>query len=237
MLKALTGGAGIAHIWTNVAGPLPALPTELENKAGCLEVGPIQVMGIRERLWRGYWFREPDSIPLLRQLLIDLREDAKEEVQAQGGPNSTSKRLDEAVSSFKPTTSRCSYGWSPAEVIQLTDEGKDRLVEFIRGVQRDVCLPLQDILALVAMLGKPLGGGRPVAILGMIYRIMMADEKHTVTGWSEARAGFWDSTIQGNSALQAALIRSLKSETACLLGEPPFNLCGTWRNSMTALVG
>ena len=70
--------------------------------------------------------------------------------------------------------------------------------------------------ALVALLGKPGGGERPIALLPMLYRVWMRLRKSLVTGWDDKKHEFWDTAVTGSSPLQATYRRLCMDETAVL---------------------
>eukprot|EP00969_Alexandrium_andersonii_P041118 1802968-Alexandrium_andersonii.AAC.1 len=66
-------------------------------------------------------------------------------------------------------------------------------------------LPPQCLANLVAMLAKPSGGERPIALMPMVYRIVAKiDRAESIGAWEQQRAGFWDHALAGSSALRAA---------------------------------
>ena len=90
---------------------------------------------------------------------------------------------------------------------------EDFLKPFNKIVQY-ATLPAQDLLAVLAFLGKTSGGERPIALLGLVYRVLLALLRPSITAYDAAKAGFWDSVLKGRSALRYALLRGLRCELA-----------------------
>ena len=58
-------------------------------------------------------------------------------------------------------------------------------------MEKGRCVPDFPKQALVALLGKPGGGERPIALMPML-RVWMGLRKNLVTGWDDKKHEFWD---------------------------------------------
>ena len=96
----------------------------------------------------------------------------------------------------------------------LPDEALIMLAGIMRYALRNLALPVQILINLMVMLGKPAGGSRTIAILATFYRLLMRILSPMVTEWDTKAAGHWDSAIRGSSSLRAQLARSLELELA-----------------------
>ena len=87
--------------------------------------------------------------------------------------------LRNSLGGFNKRTAACGHGWSPPELLLLSDEALQGFVSILNLVEKLIALPAQDLYVVIAMLGKALevAGDRPVALLGLVYRILMAVRK------------------------------------------------------------
>ena len=52
-----------------------------------------------------------------------------------------------------------------------------------------LALPVQVLIAIIAVLAKPLGGFRTIALLGMVYRLWARVRKLPVAEWEDSFVG------------------------------------------------
>ena len=104
-------------------------------------------------------------------------------------------------------------------MLSMSTQAKQGLLEILKGVTEQVVLPSADLVILVVFLGKPGGGERPIALMGLVYRILASIRRPGSTHWSDGAAGHWDTVVRKSSALRAALKRSFRAEVAWLTGE------------------
>jgi len=88
-----------------------------------------------------------------------------------------------AIKSIKKDTALGPDRLSPKELRRLPAERVDALLQLYLGMEEGICVPEVFKQALVALLGKPGGGERPIALLPMLYRVWMRLRKSLVTGW------------------------------------------------------
>ena len=103
---------------------------------------------------------------------------------------------------------------------RLPIEAKDDIATLLNDVEATGAWPIQALLNIIVLLGRPAGGVRPIALMPIIYRIWCRARRHTLIDWENAAHGHWDAAIRGSSALRAALLGSLFDETAAALGLP-----------------
>ena len=77
---------------------------------------------------------------------------------------------------------------------------------------------MQDLLNILALLGKKAGGSRTIAIMASFYRALMKFFCPQVRSWDAATGHFWDSALAGSSSLRAAVMRALKVENGVARG-------------------
>jgi len=71
--------------------------------------------------------------------------------------------------------------------------------------------PIQNLIHLNAILGKPSGGTRTVCKTPMLYRIILRS-RNTVVEWEDQMTGDFDTSGKGKSALIATAYRGLQAE-------------------------
>ena len=77
-------------------------------------------------------------------------------------------------------------------------------------------MPLQDLLNVMALLGKKSGGPRTIAIMASFYRALMKHFVPAIREWDLAKGHFYDSALAGSSSLRAAVLRTLRVENGCM---------------------
>ena len=127
--------------------------------------------------------------------------------------------MERGLRRFASGTAAAATGWSPSDVLSMSTQAKQGLLEILKGVTEQVVLPSADLVILVVFLGKPGGGERPIALMGLVYRILASIRRPGSTHWSDGAAGHWDTVVRKSSALRAALKRSFRAEVAWLTGE------------------
>ena len=106
----------------------------------------------------------------------------------------------------------------PREIKALSVEAKQLLLSILNQIVRTLVLPAQEFCVLLTFLWKSGGGERPIALLGLIYRILMSLMRLDVLEFDVPRAGHWDSALKKHSAIRYALLRSLRCEAGNLNG-------------------
>ena len=71
---------------------------------------------------------------------------------------------------------------------------------------------------IIVLMGKPVGGSRPIALMPMRYRLHTKIRRPQIIQWELAHQGLWDAAVKGSSALRAGLLSMLRDEMAVRLG-------------------
>jgi len=82
------------------------------------------------------------------------------------------------------------------------------------------------MLVIIALLLKPNGGDRPIALAPFVFRIWTALFVPVIEQWDPSFIEHWDTAVKGSSALRAALARLVKDEIAQHYGQ--FILSTLW---------
>ena len=96
----------------------------------------------------------------------------------------------------------------------LPEVALEVLGALLKDAMAILVLPMQCLLNIKVLLGKPGGGSRTVAIIASFYRLLMRLVGGSIRQWDAKSAGHWDSAIKGSTALQAQLARALDVELA-----------------------
>ena len=80
-------------------------------------------------------------------------------------------------------------------------------------------VPGQELLNVLGLLGKKLGGSRTIAIMSSIYRAFMKHAGLEIREWDAKAGHHWDSAMAGSSSLRAAVLRALRCENGAARGE------------------
>eukprot|EP00959_Pyramimonas_sp_CCMP1952_P419500 8786906-Pyramimonas_sp.AAC.1 len=72
---------------------------------------------------------------------------------------------------------------------------------------------MQQLFNVIALLEKPGGGRRPIALMGFCYVVLLRIRRPHVQAWDRAYHGPWDKTV-GSSAEAAGWLDELESELA-----------------------
>ena len=101
----------------------------------------------------------------------------------------------------------------------LPAAAKGALLELFHRMHSAAVPPIQAWLVLVVLLPKASGGDRPIALIGMDYRLRATLYEDPVASREASCGGHWDAALRGSSLLQAALRRamSMKSMHSCSL--------------------
>ena len=84
--------------------------------------------------------------------------------------------------------------------------------------------PTQTLLNLIALLAKPMGGDRPIALTCMFYVLWSGIRSPSIDPFEAKFVQFWDTAVKGSSALRATLERRLFDELHTLEGDIAFAL-------------
>ena len=158
--------------------------------------------------WHGYWSRDQDDIQQLALLLAGLREELFSGVD--GLPELCDADLVAGLRRLHKSALGCDH-FCAGQFKQLAEpwpwayQARAALLEVLRLIETRGALPLQTLFTVVALIPKPQGDVRPIALLSMLYRLWIATRHGDLVDWDSRAAGPWDDAIQKSSALRASL--------------------------------
>ncbi len=79
--------------------------------------------------------------------------------------------------------------FGPADYRRLPRAGRQRVVDCMNEIESEACWPWQVLLVLMALLPKPDGGMRTIALLAGLVRMWAKVRKAEVGIWVETAAG------------------------------------------------
>ena len=111
------------------------------------------------------------------------------------------------------------YNVSKAFATQLPEKGWQQLTAVLQATLGLGIVPIQLSHAWIALLAKPAGGWRPIALLCMTYRWLMRCHRPTASQWDRDNAPPWDYSAPGRGADEACFEEELAAEVTILEGE------------------
>ena len=213
LFEALKGGARVAHAMSTADSRVQE-PPDVVIANGRVLAEPIQVLESRVQFWSGFWgSREPNKNEDWLGEVKDAALKQLPEIQPI-----EYHQVEHAIAHSPVRTGVGSDVWSVRQWHSAPHEGKQMLTDILNDVERTLTFPAQVLLNVIALLGKPQGGERPITLTTAPYRLYSKIRKTFVTEWEATRAGFWDSAVKGSTPLRAALIRELYNEVAVYMG-------------------
>ena len=94
----------------------------------------------------------------------------------------------------------------------LPDVALEGLGTIFKQIVATLTIPGQELLNILTLLGKKLGGSRTIAIMASIYRAFMKHSGLTIREWDVKEGQHWDSALAGSTSLRAAVLRALQGE-------------------------
>ena len=213
--KALEGGAGPAHAWTNKPN---AISPEVKVKGKWV---PQEIVDGEAEGWGTTWKRgDEDSYD---RAIMALKAAT---AHAQGSKDDIERTKDmltvrhvrAVAKGFGDGTAIGSDNTRFSEIADLPDEGISELIVIMKKIVDEVALPGQSMVHVMALLGKKTGGSRTIAICPTIYRLLMASIKQPVRDWDKAHGHSGDTALKGKIPALETMWRHLMLETGHALG-------------------
>ena len=113
---------------------------------------------------------------------------------------------------------------TPIEWKAMPAAAVPELTDTLRVCERDIVAPIQSLVMMIALVLKPAGGDRPIALSSLLQVLWSGIRSPPVRSWENGFVKFWDDAVRGSSALQAALLRCLNAEIAQLSGHASLSI-------------
>jgi ribonuclease HI len=177
---------------------------------------PNLAMQARCATWARQWEAQQLDADRLRAVVAELTTKAREELPDL--PQVSSADVAKHSGKVRASTALGADFISPALLKGMPEAGLCQLARLFGNWTAELTMPLQAMINLMAVIPKPDGGERLVAMMSMVTRVFFRSMRWRIGEWEAARAGFWDDAIAGSSALRAAVMRSYRMEVCGLLG-------------------
>ena len=135
------------------------------------------------------------------------------------GLDGSAKGIRNTISKFSNSTAIGSDIVHLKRVASLPDVALEDLGKIFKQRVATLTVPGQELLNILTLLGKKLGGSRTIAIMASIYRAFMKHSGLTIREWDVKEGHHWDSALAGSSSLRAAVLRALQSENGEARGD------------------
>jgi len=176
---------------------------------GSYENNPDENLEAHATAWESKWHRANDAInKAIHRMLLIILDIAKKDTY-----NCNTLDLDtyeEGLKGYAKDT-RGIDSWTATELRELPVERKKLMAAAMEKVFTKLAQPVQSLINLNPVLGKPSGGTRTVYKTPMTYRISLR-ARTDVAEWEEQMEQPFDTSGKGKSALMAAAYRGLQAE-------------------------
>ena len=183
---------------------------------------PNEAMAQRSATWNQHWQAHSDSKQAISDgsfalVIRKLKLAAEEAIQDES--EITAEQVEHHSAKIKRRTALGSDSTAPITLCRLPLAGKQELAEMMNSWIKTLCLPLQALCNLMAVIPKPdQAGERLVALMTMVVRVLFRCKRWHISEWEDGLASFWDQAVRGSSALRAAIHRSYALEVHGILG-------------------
>ena len=154
--------------------------------------------------------------PFFRKLRIDHLEDGR---NAAAEMNTDPDHIRATLQKFSGKTAIGSDQGPLKGFSKLPDAALEGLGAIFKQSVATLTVPGQELLNILCLLGKKLGGSRTIAIMPSVYRALMKSFGLTLRELYISEGHVWDSAIAGSSSLRAAVLRALMCENGVARGE------------------
>ena len=126
--------------------------------------------------------------------------------------------LREATKSYPDKKGKGVDHWSTNFLSHLPDQMLNKVSNVLNKCQLFMCWPAQLMVNLITLIGKQLGGHRPIAKTPILYRLWNVVRMDKARQWSKLNVEEFDYAAAGKSAVFSGAIRCWINELATLLG-------------------
>ena len=114
-------------------------------------------------------------------------------------PDATSRAdtMERALRTLSLSKKKGLDGTCPKIMRRASRDSMAALTYLLMGMECWAILPLQCMMVLIALIPKPLGGERPIAVLSYFYRGVGKSGAAEVRLFEADKAGPWDAAVAG----------------------------------------
>jgi len=191
---------GGGKMFQNIAVEDKAYLTVTNEHIGTYRHSPKRHLEQQACNWESRWHIISDSINKgIKNLLNTIINLAKRDTEIDTTFNT--EKYDSGLKHCHKDTLGIDV-WTSTALKKLPPEGKELMSDAMQKPLKKIAQPIQNLINLNAMLGKPSGGTRTVCKTPMLYRITLRS-RNEVAHWEEEHMGEYDTAGKGKSALIA----------------------------------
>ncbi len=206
--RAITGGAGPAHRWTNMDNAAKADVTAPNSFS--LDAA----VQYHTEKWGDVW-----SASEAEQCRAAVESVSKLRKEVLRDPLTNAERARQAAKSFKKNTTIGIDGQEFDAIVRASEHSREHLAAICRKAVETLAWPLHVLLVIMSLLGKKSGGSRTVAIIATFARLVLAMMRDEVRQWDADIGSEGDTALGGRRPMDETARRHLRLELAGLCGE------------------
>ena len=134
--------------------------------------------------------------------------------------------LRKAASGFKGNTSIGGDGWTFKEIMAMPDIVLKKLGHILADCKREIAMPLQTYLNIMASIPKKTGGSRTVAVASTFYRLLMALDNARLMEFEKMKPTSTTAPEQGRTAARQPMKEHLRRSS-----------CRSWESQLAQSSG
>jgi len=181
----------------------------LTDTAGTYRHSPNVFLEQQAVFWEQKWHKATKHLnEEIKNLLLTILQKAKGDVTTYR--SFLAQDLEQGLYGYPKDTKRIDAR-TATELRGLPKEAKEAIASAINQSYQHTSQPIQNLINLNPILGKPSGGTRTICKTPMLYRISLRSRKE-VANWEEEMTAEFDTSGKGKSALVAAAYRGLEAE-------------------------
>ena len=144
---------------------------------------PVEAMDLRAAEWGKIWITQDSEWPLIVHLLEQAYDVAC--TQHAQPPTYTPEDIKRIIRCTNIHKGFGADGVTAGFLKFLPEEGYTQIYDLF--VQMDTCVmpPAQMLYTIIALIGKPDGGERPIGLLSLLYRVYMKLHRVEVAHWEK----------------------------------------------------
>ena len=143
-------------------------------------------------MWDKVWGKRNNTLPQLYSSLIQC---IQESCDTSPDPLDAQDIYD-AIRLLNSNTALGVDFLDIAWLKRLPLEACGDIADLLNEVEVSGAWPMQALMNIIVLMGKPAGGVRPIALMPIIYRIWCRARRHTLIDWEKDTQGHWDAAAQ-----------------------------------------
>jgi len=194
----------------------------LTDTAGTYRHSPNAFLEQQAQFWEQKWHKATKHLNEdIKALLLTILQKASDDITTYR--SFLTQDLEQGLYGY-PKDTKGIDNWTATELRGLPKEAKDAISYAINQTYQLTAQPIQNLINLNPILGKPSSGTRTICKTPMLYRISLRARKE-VADWEHYMTADFDTSGKGKSALVAAAYRGLEAEVYKYTEEQVIGVC------------